>query len=270
VVSVRDLGPLETTSAAAYNEAHRREDCVDPCGAREILWPMDAVLDDARDRVLVFYVKIHGEPGDWNFHPLGYGVAVWEDPELPPIRPEVNPDSAEPTLLFRRERHNFGDAALIAGGKLYAYACGDDGTGWDKPCLLGRVAPEDVLLREQWRFWDGEGWSREVDRPEPVFDGNSQLSVHYNPFLDRFLAVHVDGISDELVLRTAPSPEDPWSRMEEAFEAKPDAGGGWVYCGLAHDELMGEEGRFEYLSYFRGTGDWQGEIRLVEVELGRP
>jgi hypothetical protein len=30
---------------------------------------------------------------------------------------------------------------------------------------------------------------------------------------------------------------------------------------------MGDDGALEYVSYYRSTGDWDGEIRLVEVEL---
>ena len=59
----------ETEEEAAYNAAHSEaimgEDCEDPCGGREVLWPMAGVETEAG--VLVFYVKIHGEPGEWNF-----------------------------------------------------------------------------------------------------------------------------------------------------------------------------------------------------------
>jgi len=108
------------------------------------------------------------------------------------------------------------------------------------------------------------------DDAATVFEGNSQLTVHHNPHLDAYLAVYVDGMSDDLVLRTAPAPEGPWSAPEYAFTAEPDLGEGFVYCGLGHEELAGEGGRLEYVSYYRGTGDWTGEIRLVEVEVGVP
>jgi hypothetical protein len=61
----------ETEEEHAYNVAHSGEGCEEPCGGREVLWPMDAVEDTANSRVLAFYVKIHGEPGAWNFFPEG-------------------------------------------------------------------------------------------------------------------------------------------------------------------------------------------------------
>jgi hypothetical protein len=67
-------------------------------------------------------------------------------------------------------------------------------------------------------------------------------------------------------MRTAEAPEGPWSAGRELFQAEP-ADEGFVYCGLGHAELQREDGRYEYVSYYRGTGDWTGEIRLVEVEV---
>lgn len=254
----------ETEEEVAYNADHRGDDCVEPCGGREVLWPMAAVEDVARDRVLAFYVKIHGEPGAWNFYPRGYGVAVWEDFEAGPTRPEVAPGAEEPTLLFTEEVDAYGGAAVIVDDHLYAYACEGDG---EKPCRVARVELADVLDRGAWTFWDGEGWVADVEHAATLFAGNSQLSVHYNPLLDRFVAVHIDGVSDQVVLRTAEAPEGPWSREAFAFSAEPAAGDGWVYCGYGHAELMGEGGRYEYVSYYRSTGDWTGEVRVVEVEV---
>lgn len=253
----------ETPSEAAYNQAHRQVACIEPCGGREVLWPMDAVFDEERDRVLAFYVKIHGEPGAWNFFPRGYGVALWSDLDALPERPVLHENGS--TLLFTEEAPSFGQAALIDGGWLYAYACPED--GWSKPCVVGRVDPAEVLDREVWRFWDGEGWSAEVSEAAPIFEGASQLTVDWVPALDRFLAVYADGLEGDVALRTAPAPEGPWSDPKVAFTAEAAYGDGWVYCGLAHDELARHDGATQVISYYRPTGDWTGEIRLVEVGL---
>ena len=257
----------ETDEEAEFNAAHRGDDCIEPCGARKILWPMDAVYDPQGDRVLASYVKIYGEPGAWNFYGMGYGMAVWEDPDGAVERPEVAPGTDEPTLLFTDEELNFGVAMVVEGVDLYAYACESRGGDWGKPCLLARVGLADVLDRDAWRFWDGDQWSSQVDDAQVLFEGNSQMTVHYNPLLDAYLAVHVDGVSDDIVMRTAPALEGPWSESVYVFTAEPAHGDGFVYCGLGHEELMGEGGGMEYISYYRGTGDWTGEVRLVEVEV---
>ncbi|MBI2889366.1 MAG: DUF4185 domain-containing protein [Nitrospirae bacterium] len=266
----------ETDDEAAFNRAHSGTDCQTPCMARRVLWPMDLVEDRKRSRVLIFYEKIYGEPGAWNFYAIGFGVAVWRDITALPERPVIRPESAEPTLLFDGEQDNFGDAALIVDDTLYAYAC-SEGTGVGKPavpvmagkpCRLGRVVLEQVLDRGAWRFWDGSGWSDDLSHAGPVFEGSSQLTVHWNEHLQQYLAAYIAEPFDHFILRTAPAPEGPWSSAHDVFTAQ-KAAEGWVYCGLLHKEYSREGGRIEYATYFRSTGPWTGEIRLVELELGR-
>lgn len=42
---------------------------------------------------------------------------------------------------------------------------------------------------------------------------------------------------------------------------------GFTYCGMAHAEFEEDDGRVQYVSYFRSTGDWTGEIRVVRMEI---
>lgn len=251
----------ETADEAAYNAAHRGDPCEEPCGAREILWPMDAVED--QDRVLLFYDKIHGEPGEWNFFSRGYGVAVWEDPDSAPTRPEARPGQDEPTLLFTRPTDNYGMSALLLD-QLYAYACeGED--GWDKPCRVARVPPQEVLDPAAWRFWDGAAWQADREVAAELFQGASQMTVRWNEALGAYLAVYMEGASGVVYGRVAPAPEGPWSDKVKLFKAE-DAQSGFPYSAVHHPEF--DDGGTILVTYYRGTGDWTGEIRAVRVELG--
>ncbi len=266
-------GPAElfpyTAEEQAYNELHAtwNPDCAAPCGARVMLWPAALVDDPERARTLVFYGKWSGEPGEWNFWALGSSVAIWTDFDSPPERLVVDASAAEPTLLWQSDEPLFGAAALLDGGWLYAFAC--EG-GFDKPCLLARVEPERVLERSAWRYYDGHGYASELADAEPVFEGHTILSVHHNAHLDRFLAVYSEPLGTGVMLRTAESLEGPWSRATKAFDAEPSHDDAAPYSALAHPELAREGGRFEYVTYFRSPGAWDGEIRLVELELARP
>lgn len=294
--AVDDLGaPLPffpaTADEAAYNDAHRDvdrdgdgvSDCEDPCGGREALWPMDAVAlgdtadggaaaDVADDEVgaaagaLVFYVKIHGEPGEWNFYNRGVGVAAWADPTTPPTRPEPGVLPEEPTLLFTPEEGGFGAAAALGeDGLLYAWGSREDEGA--KHMRLGRVAPAAVQDRAAWRFWDGAGWTAEVAEAAPLFAGSSQLKVSRDEQLGTWLAFYLDEPWNELVLRTAPAPEGPWSDPTHVADVLGPPDGGWAYCGIDHPEYRRDG--VHLVSYYRGLGDWQGETRLLEVALER-
>lgn len=262
----------ETEDERVYNEAHRdvdldgdgASDCEAPCGGREVLWPKAMVTGPDGD-ALIFYVKIHGEPGAWNFYNRGTGIATWASFDAAVERPEPGVVADDPTLLWGADEIGPGDAALVHDGAVYAYAC-DDPDGWGKPCSVSRAAFSDALDRDAWEYWSGDEWTSDPTDARTLFEGSPQLSVSWNPALERFVAVY-DALGT-VEFRTALAPEGPWSAPVEAFDTEPppDADG-FTYCGMAHAELQEQNGFVQYVSYYRGTGDWTGEIRLVRVEL---
>ncbi len=268
--------PLEilprTDEEASFNDAHAGDDCDEqPCGARYAVWPMDMVVDHDRDRALMFYTKIYGEPGEWNFYGVGIGLAEWTVLEEGPVRPVANEGAEFPTMLFEESMGSFGDAAVIESDKLYAFGCDHPDEAF-KRCRLARADLDEVFDRDAWSFLTADGaWSSDFADADVLFQGNNQMSVHYNSHLGRWVAIYAGLLSDEARMRTAPALEGPWSREVTLFEAeeqleKDDL----LYCVLGHPEHQREDGRYEYVSYFHTTGDWQDEIRLVEVELDAP
>jgi hypothetical protein len=256
----------QTEDEAAFNEAHEGEACEEePCGARWALWPGAIVEDPERERALVFYHLIYGEEGEWNFESVGSGIATWGGLDQQPERPVVEASHDDPTLLWHDPMAAFGAAALVEGETLYAFAC--EG-GWDKRCLLGQVGLADALDIDAWRYWDGAAWTASLDDAVGVFDAHTMLSVHYNPTLERYLALYNRPMDDRVYLRTAPAVEGPWSGDEAVFMAEASHDGANAYGAMAHPEMDREDGRFVYFSYFRSPADWEGEIQLVELELG--
>jgi hypothetical protein len=66
----------------------------------------------------------------------------------------------------------------------------------------------------------GGRWSSSVDDAVPVFDGLDILSVSWNTYLQRYVAVYSALFSDDVMIRTSPNPEGPWSDGIVAFTAK--------------------------------------------------
>lgn len=258
-----------TPDEAAFNEAHRGDPCAEePCGARWAAWPGEPVYDAARDRALVFYGLIYGEPGDFNFRGVGQSIAIWNGLDEQPERPEVSPGAEHPTLLFGEGEPEYGLGATILDDALHCFACGGDG-GFERPCTLARVGLDDVLDRTAWEFWDGSRWSADLARAEPLFDGAPIMTVSFNEHLDRWVAVYSDLISNDVVLRTSPALTGPWSDELLLFTADRGTSEGWTYDANAHPEYEEDGGRVLYVSYSRPTGEgWFGsELAVVRVEL---
>ncbi len=255
-----------TPAEADYNEAHAGPGCQppddDPCGARQLLWPGPVVADPDRGRALAFYWKVQFEPDGYSG--LGLGIAEWTDPDGLPERPVVNLDSPNPTVLFPSDGLTPGNAAVLDRSWLYAFACpGNE----EKRCRLARVNAADALERSAWQWYRGLGdWSYDEENAAFLFTGNDMMSVHFSEHLSRWVIIYSQPLSNRVVARTAEALVGPWSEPAELFRTvaptEPDT---WSYAGLGHAEFAADGA--EFVTYYRNTGVWTGEIRLVRVEL---
>lgn len=252
----------------AFNRAHRGENCAEPpCGARWAVWPGTMVFDEARSRALVFYGLIYAEPGDFNFRGVGSSVAVWNSFDELPRRPVVSPRAEHPTLLFGENEPPWGTGAALVDDQLTVFGCGEKDKGLAPPCRLARVAPESVLDRAAWRFFDGSGWVSDASRATVLFEGAPTVTLFFNKHLEAWAVVYAKPLSTEVVLRTAPKPEGPWSAPRKLFTAdKPE---GSAYDVNIHPELAPDDGKLLFATYSRSNGvGWFGsEFVLEKIEL---
>lgn len=259
----------QTPAEQAFNAAHSGANCQQPCGARWALWPASIVVNPASDQALIFYMVVSAQPGSFNFQAVGNSVATWQNLQTQPQRPTLNPPIVpdHPDLLFAQNEPSFGTASLVSQGTLYVYGCGTPSDGLDKGCRLARVRPSNVQSRSAWSFYAGNGsWSTQVSDAVSVFTGSSIASVSWNAYLQQYVAVYSQPFSQNVVLRTAPNPEGPWSGEVTAFVALTPANGN-TYDAHAHSEYDANGGQTIYMSYSRSTGTFSSEVRLVAVQL---
>lgn len=262
----------ETADEQKFNSDHYGNNCnVAPCGARWAIWPGAVVDDQANGRALLFYSVVSIQP-DGSFQGIGSSVATWSGISAVPQRPAVSPVMVpgHPDLMFGQDEPTFGSAALMRDGLLYIFACGEDTDGLDKGCRLARVDPATVQDRSTWSFFaGGDSWSTNVSDAVPVFDGNDILSVSWDDYLDAYVAIYSAPFSDnDIVLRTAPSPEGPWSGDMRVLSAKPSADGNTSFDAQAHAEYAADGGRIIYVTYSRQTSTaGAGEVRLLALTL---
>ncbi|HEX4826192.1 MAG TPA: DUF4185 domain-containing protein [Candidatus Polarisedimenticolaceae bacterium] len=262
-----------TQDEIATNALHQGDNCqVAPCNYEFGLWPGMPLFDPEHERVLYPYMKLWLGPGAWNFTGVGTGIAV--GPAMPGgsiVRPIVDPQSSDPTLLFYEGEPFYVNASVKVRESgttwVYLYDC-SGGDGFTKPMHVARVPIDAILDRSQWRFYAAGGvWSQLATDAIEIFDGSDQLSVHWSDFLGRYVAMYLQPLSQNAVARVADRPEGPWSDPTLMFVALPPVRNGWVYSGTAHGELALDGGRLEYFTYVRDTGPLAQERRIVEVEF---
>ena len=259
-----------TKEDATFNAAHNGINCVEPCGVGWALTPAAVVADAERDRLLVFYRRmLRRESG--HDEPVGASLAVWTRGSLSLDRPAVRPETSTPTFLFGPDEPSWGSAALVVGDQMYVYACEARDLGCS--CRLARVPIAAALDRSAWRFFAyGGRWSSDWRDAQPVLSGGIQwgiLSVHWNPYHGKFMAVSSRVVDARIAIRFADHPEGPWSMESEIEIDTLHSGPGWIWTtrGLGHPEFSRDGGRTEYVTYRRTMG--AREIRLMEVRFAR-
>jgi hypothetical protein len=257
-----------TAEEQAFNDAHAGDPCQQtPCGARWAVWPGTLVYDAARDRALIFYGLVYAETGDFNFHGVGQGLAVWSGFDLEVDRPELSPGAEHPTLLFGQDEPDWGAAAVVDGDWLYAFSSSGNALGPD--CRLARVALGQATDRTAWRYWDGKAWSPSMADATSLFTCAPIVTVARNDHLGAWVALYSAPLSNEVRLRTASQLTGPWSDSEKAFDADHRASDGYTYDAILHPEYSEQAGKVLYVTFTRPSGvGWFGsEMALERVEL---
>ncbi|AKJ00188.1 uncharacterized protein DUF4185 [Archangium gephyra] len=106
--------------------------------------------------------------------------------------------------------NNFQMAAFVRnGGFVYMYATPNGRFG---NVHLARV-PENALLNiNDYRYWDGNGWSSSQAAAVPVAVGAAgELSVAYNSYFGRFVMTYMNEPRQAVVMRDAATLTGPWS-----------------------------------------------------------
>ena len=94
------------------------------------------------------------------------------------------------------------------------------------------------------------------------------MTVSFNPYLRKFLALYQNFASQRLAYRVSSSPQGPWSDEGAVPFSQPPAASFGNYAGHGHDEFSQGGGRIVFLTYAHPTGGLGGEIRIVKVEFG--
>jgi len=222
------------------------------------LWPT-AVLGRPDGSAVVFYSQVKIAPGPLNFSFQQFGLAT--------LAPEASQAVRDPTPLFGAPEPSFWSGPVETGGFVYLYGCDKVGTV-RFACRVARVSSDALHDRSAYEFWDGSDWTANLADASFALDGpNGGLSVSWNPWLGRFLAVYLAGYTNQVVMRTAERPQGPWSDPVVAFSGVPPAAGGVNYGAFEHPELSSDGGRDVVVTYFHALGPLQGEIRVVRVRF---
>ncbi|MFA5711558.1 DUF4185 domain-containing protein [Mycolicibacterium sp.] len=127
-------------------------------------------------------------------------------------------------------------------GDPYLYSFGTP-NGRAGAAYIARVAPNLVPDLTKYEYWNAGSNSWVPNNPAaatPVIPGPvGEMSAQYNTHLGQYLVLYCNGASNDVVMRTAPAPQGPWS-PEQRLASSAEIPGG-IYAPYLHPWSTGKE-----------------------------
>ena len=234
-------------------------------------WPFGGWHDARRRRIYLYYgrVRTTGE-GPLDFKTDGFGLAAVDSTSPNKIQFRRIPRSTSDELWWKSGSPLFGSAVYESDG--FLYVVGHKRVDQRILGVLARVRPESIEDPRAYAYFaggDAPKWTSETADSAAVqglSDFPTELSLSYNRYLQRFLAVHSVGISQRIRLSTSVHPWGPFEQIDEIGSPKRALSRGFTYAGKEHPELSESGGRVIYVTYVDSERYW---LQLLKITLGR-
>jgi hypothetical protein len=247
-------------------------------------WPGHGIRLDKGPLVIFLYTLVATPGRGLGFVPIGYAIAVIDDPDQPlqAWKPRIRDAKADTFDAVP------ATAVLQDNGYVVALAIRQQGThaGALVRYPVAALARGDVTTAEWWAG-DARGWvpASMLGKDGPAIaldDAGSECSVHWDSRTRSFIHVASYGFgATEIGLRTAPALTGPWSAPAIVYRP-PESDGPrpFVYAAKAHPELVGPDAADLVVTYATNSFEFadlltvQGEQslywpRFVAVRVGK-
>lgn len=190
-------------------------------------------------------VKRWGGNGEWstNYSAIAVSKDNGETWGLFPGTVRSTSPENVPRARFVPGNEKFQQGAFLRGGDGYLYSYGTP-AGRGGPAFLSRVSERAIPDVNQYQYWSasdaGGGWvPNNPAAATPVIPGPvGEMSVQYNTYLKRYLVLYGNGGND-VVARTAPAPQGPWSAEQTLISSGQMPGG--IYAPYLHPWSTGKD-----------------------------
>ena len=213
------------------------------------IWPGDGISIGSRIYLSYSVIVVTDEPGPWNFHGIGAGLAVAETPLGRFVR--LRPDG--------RWRFPVVPAQILReGDRLYLPEISEAPKG----LILARVNAPEIENPAAYEFFTGQGWStNRADVKVILREAYGQVSVMWVPALQRYLMATSSDFfhPHEIQFRQAKQIEGPWSAPARIpVPEMPGKKTSLIYCIFLHPELSDDQSLRFVVTFCRMlTGDWE-------------
>jgi hypothetical protein len=233
-------------------------------------WLFGGWHDARRRQVYLYYARVRTTgQGPLDFTTEGFGLAAADStsPDRIQFR-RIQGSNTEELWWKAGSGPVFGSAVHESGG--FLYVVGHKRVNKRIVGALARVRPESVADRRAYEYFAGGDpptWSyvpADSAAVQGLWDFPTEVSLFYNRYLGRYLAVHSVGISQQIRISASERPWGPFEQIGEIGSPKRALSRGFTYAGKEHPELSEGGGRVIYVTYVDSERYW---LQLLKITL---
>ncbi|CQD02776.1 DUF4185 domain-containing protein [Mycobacterium europaeum] len=190
-------------------------------------------------------IRQWGRDGEWstNYSAIARSNDNGQNWGIFPTSIRTASADAIPGAGFTPGNENFQMGAFMKGNDGYLYQFGTP-SGRSGAAFLSRVPPGQLPDLTKYQYWNGDEGGRWVPNnpgaATPIFPGPvGEMSAQYNNYLKQYLVLYTNGGSNDVVARTAPTPQGPWSPEQPLVSSFSMPGG--IYAPMIHPWSSGRD-----------------------------
>jgi Domain of unknown function (DUF4185) len=187
-------------------------------------------------------IRDWGRDGEWSTNYSGIAVSNDNGQNwgvYPGTIRAAGPEGGRAPFVPGNENFQMGAYLKASDGYLYSFGTP---SGRGGSAYLSRVSQRTVPDLSKYQYWNGDQNAWVPNNPgaaTPVIPGPvAEMSAQYNTYLKQYLVMYTNGGND-VVARTAPAPQGPWSPEQLLVSSFQIPGG--IYAPMMHPWTTGKD-----------------------------
>ncbi|MGB9688432.1 DUF4185 domain-containing protein [Thermogutta sp.] len=259
-----------------------------PQDNRGVFWLAAGVRDGSQLHLFAAHIELTSQGGPFGFRQIGESLLTVDNPDESPPRWQIRQQEIP---YFRSDNQGstvIGSATLdpMDGPYIYLYGFDEEKTPLFpiKHAIAARVEKGRMEKLSEWEFYCGPAKAGESDSPDALLTTErfwthdfaratrlarevaSEYSVSYLPVLRAYVMVYTRlGLSQEIVMRSAPTPVGPWSAPLLLYRIPdvPEDIKAFFYAAKAHPALAADDELV--VSYVANSFDFARLVRNPDI-----
>lgn len=210
-------------------------------------WPEHGIC--VNGEVYFFYLGIQtvDSSSNWGFRSLGVGLAALNVNRGTCRRFQYRQD----WMFWRNVEADLHIGVQVLRLGEFVYVFGSRRVQIENEAFVARVPLELISDRDSYEYLasPAPSWSREFDLACSLGPCSADYSVSYNPYLEKYTMIYVDGHRKRLMLRVADQPWGSYSDPIDLIGLPHKESSELIYLGFEHPTFQQRQGRKIFVSY---------------------